>query len=287
MKILCTCPGRHGDILWCLPSLRALYESTGAEIDLAVSAKYAGVVGLVGAQPYVHAAFSIPSWVVQETAPMTPVEPPIIPTGYDQVFHLGYRAWPLGSLAHDHFRLLMEQLSAAGWSYAALSLDLARPWLQRYTWVTSRPLVAVAFTDEWLELKAGVLLALANRFRHVRFQLLVQWEHSRWFHEYGSDDVWLPNVAVCPCDLENAAHLMSAATTVLACNSVGHIIACGLGIPVVMLEPATARHHPVFYPHGKTGPQVTLVIGNDGQPTFDARHVGDALAVKLRGGPGA
>ena len=49
------------------------------------------------------------------------------------------------------------------------------------------------------------------------------------------------------------------------------------------MEPNPQRHNDVFWPLGKTGPQVTQVLGGDGQWTFDARHVAEAIeAVWMR-----
>lgn len=277
MRILVTCPGRHGDILWTLPVLRELERATGAAIDLGVSPKYQGICDLAKAQPYLADSYPLTGWEIEETAPMTPWLPPTLPTGYDRVIHLGYRGWPSRPFPFEHYGRMIEQLPPE------LPLpptpDLS-PWLTREVWISpDRPIVAVGFTDEWLELKAGILLALAHRFRTVTFFLFVPWQPSRWSREYGHS--WPKNVAVCCCDLRNVARLISSASVMLGCNSVQSHIATGLGVPVVMVEPASARHHPIFYPHGKDGPEVQLVKGNDGEPTFDARHVGDALAPHL------
>jgi hypothetical protein len=63
--------------------------------------------------------------------------------------------------------------------------------------------------------------------------------------------------------------------------SAWHVLAMAMGIPVVLVEPLEARWNPIFYPLGMDGPQVTMVRGNDGNPTFDARHVADALTRAL------
>ena len=59
-------------------------------------------------------------------------------------------------------------------------------------------------------------------------------------------------------------------------------VACALGKPCVLIEPNPHRHGDLFYPYGKTGSRVTLVVGNDGKPTFDARHCADAIWEALR-----
>jgi hypothetical protein len=85
---------------------------------------------------------------------------------------------------------------------------------------------------------------------------------------------------------ETAAGLIASSQLFLGCCSALHVLACGLGVPVVLMEPNPHRHHVNFYPYGTEGPRVTLVRGNDGQPTFDARHVLDAVRAGLARGRG-
>src|SRR5262245_63210788 len=70
--IACTMPGRHGDILWALPTVRALAEQAGAPIDLVISEKYGSLKDLIRRQPYIADVVVLADWQVQETAPMTP-----------------------------------------------------------------------------------------------------------------------------------------------------------------------------------------------------------------------
>ncbi len=293
MKILCTFPGRHGDILWSLPTLRALYQATGATIDLGVAPKYSGVCELVSRQPYVRCALPIPGWEVEETAPMTPRIPPeralACLGSYDHIFHLGYDVWPMQTLPFETFWRLYGQLPSRIREKMPLP-DLSKPWLERFGWIPpTEPTIGVIFTDEWLELKAGILAGLAPRFmrwdrgphmRDPRFLLILPKTGGRWSGEYGSS--FPPNVSIVSSSLYGAVNIMAACDLVVADNSAGHVIACGLGCPVVMVEPAAARHHPIFYPYGQDGPEVTLVKGGDGQPTFDLRHIGDLVDAALR-----
>ena len=282
MRILCTFPGRHGDIFYALPTLRALHEATEAEVDLAVAPKYRGVCGLAGTQFYIRAAFAIPDWEIYESAPMSPRRPPTTPSGYDHVFHLGYLNWPRFSLPYETQTTLVEQ-----WPEGlgrVPGIDLARPWLTRGLPASvDRPWVSVGWSEEWLELKAGILVAVAHRFPQVQFQWIRPWAPSR-YDEYGSTGQALPkNVCMIHADWAMTAASIGRSQVFLGCNSAAHIVAVGLGVPVVMVEPAEARWHPIFYACGDAGPQVTLVRGNDGKPTFDARHVGDALEKALKG----
>lgn len=62
-----------------------------------------------------------------------------------------------------------------------------------------------------------------------------------------------------------------------------HVLAVAMGKPAVLCEPMEARWNDIFYPVGKVGPQVRLVTGLDGRPTFDSRHCAEAIQEVLRG----
>jgi len=281
LRLLCTCPGRHGDILLALPTLRAIAERLDTVVDLVVSPPYVGVCALAEHQPYVGDAYSLDDWAIVESAPMSPREPPTIPPDYDHVFHLGYDGWPELPLAYEHFRLLLKQ-----WP-ATLGLppefDLLRPWLTAQPPVPIHPSVSLGWSPEWLELKVGLTTLVAQRFPDVQFRWIRPWGHGRW-DEIGTLGQALPSNALpVYSDFAEAAHQISRTHVFLGCNSALSHVATGLGVPVVLMEPAEARWHPIFYSYGQDGPEVRLVKGNDGRPTFDARHVGDALAEALKG----
>lgn len=264
MTILCTHPGRYGDLLWALPTLRALAAQSGQPVDLLLSAKYGtkGFGALLSAQPYLGQVLVANNWAIEETAPITPREPPSLPTGYDQVLHLGYDGWPRLSLPYETARI-------AGLTSAAI--DLATPWIAptppatRYVLGAS---VLVGFTDEYFEVKAGLMALLRRQWGWVGRPRFINISHGRrWNNEMRVESVsWL-----------RAASWLGVSRLFVGCCSALHVLACGVGRPVVCVEPALARHHDVFYPYGKLGPQVTLVTGNDGQPTVDSRHLVDAI----------
>jgi len=271
MRILVTHPGRHGDVLWSLPAIRALFEATHAQIDVATSPKYAGLVALIAAQPYVHHAFAIPDWAIEESAPITPREPPgLDASDYDQVYHLGYKGWPLQPLPYEAFGLLLEQTA----HLQGLTLDLQRPWITVPLTGELDLSVVYGWSDEHFELKYGVTELVKYRLLTERGHVIHPLE-SRWAHEappftpegWGTSAQWIARTRVF-----------------LGCCSALHVLACALGIPCVIMEPAEARWNPIFWPFGKVGPQVTLVLGNDGQPTFDARAVAHEIRRALAGG---
>lgn len=291
MRILATMPGRYGDILWAAATMRAISEAYGAPIDVGLSEKYAGIGPLLEAQPYVQAAGPIPTWDVQETAPMTPRIPPTweIPPGYyDAVYHLGYEGWPQGTLAEDIAQRARRQYEQQHPTEHFLGkhprLDLARPWIDEGghpappAGDSAAPKVYLGWSEEWFELKVGLSVMLAKRFPAVDFWWVRPWG-GRYDEIDQSGKGWPDNFGICRANWLTAAGLMFWADVYVGCLSSAWVLANATGTPAVVCEPNAQRHHPVFWQDGK-GKNV-LVRGIDGQPTFDARHVGDALEVML------
>lgn len=272
--ILCTFPGRYGDILWALPTVRAISEKFGRPVDFACAGKYGSITELVGKQPYIAQAGCLPRWEVEESAPMRPRVPP---TGgwenTEHVFHLGYDRWPANPLPIETWYTACQQLP----DVSGMRMNLTRPWITE----PAVPLqnvgttVMVGWSEEWIELKMGLTLALAARFPKVQFHLLfaTNQRHKEWLGVlpnnvgYRGTLSW-PLMSACIRE----AHLF------LGCLSALWVLATACGVPTIAAEPNPNRHHPIFWP---AVPGHELVHGNDGKPTFDARHVGDAIERKL------
>lgn len=272
MKILCTHPGKYGDSLWALPTVRALADANECPIDLLLSPGYSSHADLLRAQPYIGDVRVWESWQVQNTAPMTPWSPfedtlhheaLDVPEGYDVIVHLGYRQWPRLTLPEEVYQTVQREYLGL----AIAPLDLQTSWIRPTLRYAAAP-VAIAFSEQHFELKYGLARLIEQRFA-VAFDYSSGPRHEA---ELGRDHVsW-----------ETLATQLTAAKVAVCCCSASHVLACAVGTPVVMMEPDPDRHNDIFYPYGKAGPEVTLVLGGDGKPTFDARHVGDAIAEKLK-----
>jgi len=267
MKILCTHPGRYGDLLWALPTVRALSHNANVPVDLLLGPTYAdpSFCSLLSRQIYIGQVLVAHDWEIHETAPITPREPPTLPSGYDIVLHLAYDGWPKLSLPYETYRIAEDQLPLT----MPLALD---PWLAPpFQMPTSR--IVVGFSDEHFELKYGLYWLLRQHFVQEdsppASDVLNVSGGPRW-KPYGYT-----------CDWESAAGWIATASVFVGCCSALHVLACALGTPVVMIEPNTMRHHDVFYPYGKASDQVWLVLGLDGQPTFDSRHLVDVVRERL------
>jgi hypothetical protein len=292
-SILATMPGRHGDILWALPTVRALSEAYQVPIDVVIPAQYdqGGLVRLLNAQPYIGTAWGLWQWEVQQTAPITPRVPPasaLPQVLWDQTYHLGYVEWPKPTLAEDIYAR----------TYAAFAnredrvpgqLALHVPWIttpgvHMRRRVEDRPVVWVGWSEEWFELKVGLLVNVARHFPEVDFWW-VRPEGGRYdevdrrcFHQGCEAHLLGPNVSMARADWWATAAEVRVARCYLGCLSAPWVLANALGIRTVVVEPSKERHHPVFY---QASPRNLLVRGNDGLPTFDARHTVDALRAVL------
>lgn len=255
MKILCTFPGRHGDLLWALPTIRAIALHFGTKVDLQIGGEFSRIVPLLERQPYLDRVMADDRWSL--TPPDEWRAPELQLLGHDQIFHCGYRGWPEKCLPY----------------WTELGVKIAYPELQDMVidydtpWITnvephagSTYDVTCGWSDEWFELKYGIVHLLPPRL-NVDLAVI---EGSRW-------DVEGRHLAIFRTDWVAMARRIQSSKLFLGCCSAPHVLAVAMGKPVVVLEPAVARHNPIFYPFGMTG-RVTVVTGNDGLPTHDARH---------------
>lgn len=281
-RILCTFPGRHGDLLWALPTVRAIAETTGDPVDLQIAGEFGGLLPLLLAQPYLGSVFADARWGLTppnawQAPPAWPPRreggeaehfqtPPDPPIAYDKVYQLGYRRWPELPLPYEIDQTVRVDLELP-------PLDLTRPWIQPplgfASWREDQAgrRVAMGWTECHFELKYGLSCLVAAQGWSLRPIM----SGGRWEAE-GSTD---------PTTWGRAALVLSQADLFLGDCSALHVLAVALGKPVVLVEPMEARWNPIFYPLGMDGPQVTVVKGLDGQPTFDARHCAETLAKVL------
>jgi hypothetical protein len=268
--ILCTFPGRHGDLLWALPTVRAIAETVGHPVDFATTGKYGRIASLVKAQDYIGGVHVLKEWEVEEGAPMRPTVPPHIPDDYDRAVHLGYPGWPELPLP-----FYIEKIGKLQFPQM-FPIDLNRPWIKAEKPAKSLSTqVAVGFSDEHFELKYGLwsLLTLEKLSPSLggSWISLMGAPGSRWVKEGGHGEAtW-----------ELTAHTLTNCSIFLGCCSSLHVLACAMGKRVLIMEPNEQRWNPVFYPYGMDGPQVLVIRGGDGRPTFDARHVRDQIHALL------
>jgi len=266
MTITITNSGRFGDILWSLPTCRAIAERNQDQVDLYLSSKYGSesFCRLITAQDYINKCERLEDWVVQDTAPPMPRIPPNPPPNLSEInFNLGYPEWPTKPLPYYVAEL------------AGVEIDLVRPWIEasKVKVFDNQPAegyIAVGFSPEWKELKYGLGTYLQRR---LSMGLV-------WTFPYGSPYEGLVDVEQ-PGDWLDARDTLTRATLFLGCNSGLWVLACALGTPAVIVEPEPMRHNEIFWVSiAKGGRRMTrLVMGSDGKPTFDWNHVTNELKV--------
>lgn len=278
MRITATHPGRHGDILWALPTVRAIAQAYETKVNLVIPAQYGGLADLLAQQAYIGSvlALSPEAWPIQQTAPITPrypkwqtSQPP------DRLFHLGYADWPSPTLPEDVYERACKLGVGSGAKAGdpiLPALDLTTPWIVAEGGGSVDQILSIGFTDEYFELKYG-LADLVSRARHWTRRFCFP-EGSRWDVEGTVHGV---------ASWRQAASILARSRVFLGCCSALHVLAVALGTPVVVMEPNPDRWNSVFWPCRQDGPQVTLVRGNDGQPTFDARHCAEVIERVLGG----
>jgi hypothetical protein len=268
-RTLCSFPGRAGDLLWCCACLREISATVGEPVDLQVCGEFDSLSPLLEQQPYIGTVYASEAWTMdQGWAGAQAARPPNARLQYDRIWDLGYRRWPELPLPQE---IWQTSLVEREW---VSPLDLTRPWL-RVDRPRQHARIAVGWTECWFELKLGLHVVLQDHFGTAARLLQLCPPGSRWETEVSSA------ISVHPCGLLEAARIIRAADVFLGDCSALHVLAVGLGVPVILCEPMEARWDRIFYPLGKTGPQVTLVHGTDDRPTFDARHVCDALDAAL------
>ncbi len=275
MTILATMPGKFGDILWALPTVRLLAGRHKTKVDFMTSPAYSSILELVQHQGYILETWTAEDWTIRETAPMTPQAPPEcgICGEYEKVYHLGYKEWPAQSLAN-------EIRDSVGFLEDP-PLRLKRPWIQADDVCHENTVIAVGISDEHIELKMGVLLGLiAQMPEEITWKLLLPpkgMSHRAW--------EWV-EVAGYPVEFHEttwieAAGMIAAADLFFGCLSALWVLANAVGTPTVIMEPSVERHNEIFW---RTTPKNHMVLGNTGKPTWDLRATRDLIVKVLKEG---
>ena len=88
-------PGKIGDALWALPTIKWLCEKHGCQADFFTSPYCAPMLSLVAYQPYIRTAQVMPGYVAVAYAPgVQPWDMGLSLDGYDAVYELGFRGHP-------------------------------------------------------------------------------------------------------------------------------------------------------------------------------------------------
>lgn len=100
--IACSHPGKMGDVLYALPTMRHIAKSNKAKIDFYTSEYCTPILRLIEHQEYINAAYTMSNYKIHNTrCGVQPWRMPVALNGYDKVIHMGFRREPDQRL--DHF----------------------------------------------------------------------------------------------------------------------------------------------------------------------------------------
>lgn len=120
-KFLATFPGKFGDILWSLATVKRLSEVTSTKMDFEIMPQYHSLLPLLQAQPYIDKASVVQDWTLMHSNyGDQPWNPPqhtgfcITPgqggyrckVGHEMCWHLGYRSHPGRMMGGQELQLI-------------------------------------------------------------------------------------------------------------------------------------------------------------------------------------
>jgi ADP-heptose:LPS heptosyltransferase len=234
VKLTVTYPAKMGDCLWSLAAIRRVSQLQSVQVNMVVSRYLAPLVPLLKAQPYIESAWADMNWEVEFSAPVRPRTPPVMEGFIGPILHLGMSEWPRPTLIGDHARR------------AGVSVNPWELWITPLSTVAQIPSreIGIHLSDEWAELKAGLIGALLQTFPNEKFVLLTH-PAARIAQEWRFP---FRNVHTVYSGISGLSDWLSGLKLLVTCKSFARVMALGMGIPTVVVEPSVPRHNPVFDP---------------------------------------
>lgn len=283
--ILCTFPGKFGDILWALPTVREISQITSQKVDFYVMPYYENLMGLLSCQDYIdtpgvignwvrtHSNFGDQPWKAPEGITLQRVgDREVIEKKYKQIWHLGYRAHP-GVTAPDmclvDFIAYQQglQLSQPIVPFMDVDDDVEGLHLQTtfadgsfMDLVRKNNIIAFAFNDQYAQMKDLFFKALWLEMRGTGIEFFnlnnVVWKEAAW--------------------------ILKNSLAFIGCRSACWVMATGLGKQTITYEPHPARH-----PRGKLGRVFSCPYGKEtslpfGLPPAECSKVAKSLILKIK-----
>ncbi len=235
---LITFPGKLGDCIWAAATMKEIAgKEVDGQIDIALSVFCRPLVDVFWCQPWVEDVYVLEDWRIfpGAPAPSQPVVPPTIPEGYDKVVHLGLPDWPQLPLGVEFGRITHLVPSGDPW------LTPPQANLNRCGRSSTQSNV-IAFTDEHVELKVGLISSIYQHAEHYPI-LLVQ-PNSRLATEFFLP----PSMLKVAVDLKHLTAWIGSAPALITDKSMARVLAYAMGIPTYVVEPAEARWNNIFDP---------------------------------------
>jgi hypothetical protein len=283
--ILCTFPGKFGDALWALPTVRAISELTGQKVDYYLMPYYETLMPLLKCQEYIdvpgvignwvrtHSNFGDQPWKAPEGITLQRVgDREVIEKKYKQIWHLGYRAHP-GVTAPDmaliDFIAYQQgiQLSQPIVPFLEVDDDVEGVAVQTsfsggsfMQVVRKNNLVAYAFNEQYGQTKDLFFRALWLEMQDTGLEFF-NLNHAVW---------------------KEAAWIQKNSLAFVGDRSACWVMATGLGKKTITYEPHPARH-----PRGRLGRVFGCPYGQEtslpfGLPPAECAKVAKSLLLKIK-----
>lgn len=239
-KILCTFSGKYGDILWSLPTARALSFLHGCKVDFATMPQYKSLIPLLEKQFYIEKAMVFDDWILHHS---NYGDQPWLPpshqkcggttncqSGWERCYHLGYRAHPglpfgqpnmavMDYIAWQQGVKLKDPLPFIGGLCDRVVVSKVYAGFDRELRATVvDDFVTYAFNEQYKEMKDKFLEALREKLG-IRVRLV---DVTRY--------AWL-----------EAAEYIQGSLAFVGCRSANWVIANGLNKWILCYEPHPAR----------------------------------------------
>jgi hypothetical protein len=226
--VLCTFPGKYGDILWSLPTVREISRLTGGPVDFFVMPYYDNMKELFECQTYIDKTGSFKEWLRKGSdygdQPWQP--PKHLEEPYRQHWHLGYRAHP-GVSAPEmplvHFTAFQQgiQLHQPVVPFIEVDDDLDFAIMDRHMEaMRQNRIVSYAFNDQY------------QRQKNIFFQDL-------WKAMMGTGVEFLNLNMV---GWKEAAWMIKSSFVYVGDRSACWVLATGMGKKTITFEPHPMRH---------------------------------------------
>lgn len=235
-RVLCTFSGKFGDILWSLPTVRAVFQMVGGErVDFGIMPAYGSLLPLLNAQSYISKAFVVEDW---DCTGSPYGDQPWLPPGhlimrYERCFHLTYRCHPgihrspipcIDFIAEQQGIKLTDPIpfittaEQAGW----YSIGPGGVKITGGAFIDRYDHVAYAFNPEAADVKERFLTRLQTSFDTHKPLAWVDVSKMQWLR---------------------AAALIREAVCFVGCRSANNVLAHGVGQKNIFIyEPDMSRH---------------------------------------------
>lgn len=209
-KVLCTFSGKYGDILWSMPTVKAIAKKEGVKVAFACMPSYTSLIPLLKVQDYISEAFVIDEWLY--TGSPFGDQPWSAPAQRwsEKIYHLTYRTTP------DIF------LAAYIAREAGVVLDepyepFIKPVLEPLPYTSQLSTVAYSFNPMYAVQKKDFIDYLKETFPSTSF---IDTTELSW---------------------NLTAYVIKQAKCFIGCRSSNHVLAHGLGQKLIIFEPHPDR----------------------------------------------